>query len=99
MKMSELDVAELISVISTAIAPTLFKGVDEKAAPHVWRERVRLNAQVMGRIAAVLHCGDEVGPDIHELIELCTRHMQTGYEQSFSEVLGPGGSLSKIHKL
>lgn len=99
MKISDLDVGELVRVISSAIAPVLFEGVDQKVAPHVWRERLKLNAEVMGRITAVLQCGDEVGPDIHELIELCTRHMQTGYEQSFFEVLGPGGSLSKAHKL
>ncbi|WP_282410547.1 hypothetical protein [Pseudomonas sp. PS02303] len=99
MKVSDLDVGELVSVISTAIAPLLFKDVDQNVAPHLWRERAKLNAEVMGRIMAVLQCGDDVGPDIHELVELCTRHMQTGYEQSFSEVLGPGGSLSKAHKL
>jgi hypothetical protein len=99
MNISDLDVGELVGVISNAIAPAIFKGVDQNATPHLWRERVKLNAEVMGRITAVLQCGDEVGPEIHELIEFCTQRMQTGYEQSFSKILGPGGSLSKIHKL
>jgi hypothetical protein len=99
MKISDLDVRELVDVISAAIAPVLFEGADQKVAPHVWRERVKLHAEVMGRVTAVLQCGDEVGPEIHEFIELCTQHMQTGYEPCVSEILGPGGSLSKIHKL
>ncbi|UVL53939.1 hypothetical protein [Pseudomonas sp. B21-035] len=98
MKISDLDVIELLDVITQAISPVLFKGLDQNTAPHLWRERVKLNAEIIGRITAVLQCGDEVGPEIHDLIELCTRNMQAGYEKSFSEVLGPGGSLSKIHR-
>ncbi|WDG79142.1 hypothetical protein PUP68_12065 [Pseudomonas chlororaphis] len=98
MKISDLDVLELLEVITKAISPVIFKGIDQDTAPHLWRERMKLNAEIVGRITAVLHCGDEVGPDIRDLIEICTRNMHAGYEQSFSEVLGPGGSLSKIRK-
>lgn len=98
MKVSDLDIPELLGVISPAISEVMFKGLDQSTPAHVWRERVKISAEVMGRITAVLQCGDEVGPEIHDLIALCTGHMQTGCEQSFASVLGPGGSLSKIHK-
>lgn len=98
MRVSDLDVPELLDVITKAISPVIFKGIDQDTPPHIWRERMKLNAEIVGRITAVLHCGDEVGPDIGELIEICTRNMRASYEQSFSEVLGPGGSLSKIRK-
>ncbi|WP_054070259.1 hypothetical protein [Pseudomonas syringae group genomosp. 3] len=98
MKISDLDVAELLGVISPAISDVLFRGLDRSTPANVWRERIKISAEVMGRITAVLQCGDEVGPDIQELIDICTRHMQSGYEESFAMVLGPGGSLSKIQK-
>lgn len=98
MNVSDLDVLELLGVINKAISPVLFRGVDQHSAPHLWRERVKLNAEITGRIMAVLQCGDKVGPEIHELIELCTRHTQTSYEESYSYFFGPGGSLSKFSK-
>lgn len=97
MKVSDLDVPELLGVINKALSPVLFRGVDQHSAPHLWRERVKLNAEITGRIMAVLHCGDEVGPDIRELIELCTRHTQTSYGEEFSWFFGPGGALSRSH--
>ncbi|MFV3314127.1 hypothetical protein [Pseudomonas sp. NY15374] len=99
MKISDLDVGELVAAVSTAIAPIVFEGVDREVEPQVWRQRAQLNAEIMGRITAVLQCGDEVGPDIRELIDRCTDHMKVAFERSFAELLGPGGTLSEDHKL
>ncbi|MFT0517258.1 hypothetical protein [Pseudomonas faucium] len=95
MKVSDYDAGELINAISSAISPVIFRGVGKDTPAHVMRDRMKVSAEIMGRITAVLHCGDEVGPDILERIERSIEHFKVAYEGSLSETLGPGGSLSK----
>lgn len=96
MKVTDLDVAELVDVIGQALVPVLYRGLDSSTAPHVWLERSRLNAEVMGRVAAVLQCGEVVGPEIFPMIDVCTSRMAQSYAESFGALLGPKGSLSKL---
>ncbi|WP_405646490.1 hypothetical protein [Pseudomonas sp. Ld6] len=96
MKISDLDVAELVDVIGQALVPVLYRGLDASTAPHVWRERSQLNAELMGRLVAVIQCGDVVGPDVFPLIDVCTARMAESYAESFGALLGPAGSLSKL---
>lgn len=89
MKISDLDVEELIGAISLAIAPVIFSDVTIETPAYVSRERVKIMAEIMGRIGGVLASGDEVGPDIHDLIAVYTSCMQEGYEGSFSFLFSP----------
>jgi len=99
MKVSDLDTGKLIEVINRAIFPVVFEGVDAQTSPSELRDRANLNSEIMGRIMGVLLCNDEVGEEIFDLINRSVAHMKTGHAESFGELLGPGGSLSKIHKI
>lgn len=99
MKISDLDTGKLIEVINRAIFPVVFEGVTAQTPPSELRNRANLNAEVMGRIMGVLLCKDEIGQEIFDLIDLSVAHMKEGHGESFDELLGPGGSLSNIHKL
>jgi hypothetical protein len=96
MDIADLNVAELIDSISRALVPVVFKGVGPDTPPYAVRERAQLNAEIMGRFAAVLYCGNKVGPDILELIELFTGHMHVEYQHAMGQFLGPGGALSVL---
>ncbi|HEF4760783.1 TPA: hypothetical protein SAN82_003229 [Pseudomonas putida] len=96
MKIADLDMRELIDAIGVAVVPVIFKDVNNETPPHVLRERFRLNAEIMGRFAAVLYCGDEVGLETLDLISLFTTHMQVEHLHSMSQLLGPEGDLSKF---
>lgn len=98
MKVSELDVGKLVDAISSAIYPVVFDGVDGSAPPKDIRERAMVHSEVMGRIMGVLLCGDEVGHEVFDLIDRSVLHMKASHAETFGELLGPGGSLSKIHK-
>ncbi|MFJ2549494.1 hypothetical protein ACIOVF_23950 [Pseudomonas sp. NPDC087612] len=89
MKISELDVNELVRKISVAIAPVIFSGVSENTPASLSRERVKIMSEIMGRIGGVLASGDELGPDLHALIAAYTDGMKEGYEESFSYLLRP----------
>ncbi|MHC8388408.1 hypothetical protein ACYZTM_10300 [Pseudomonas sp. MDT2-39-1] len=99
MKISDLDTGKLNEVINSAIFPVVFEGVGAQTSPSEFRERADLNAEIMGRIMGVLLCNDEIGQEIFDLIDRGVAHMKAVHAESFSELLGPGGSLSKIHKL
>ncbi|MGE8064230.1 hypothetical protein [Pseudomonas sp. NPDC089569] len=96
MKIADLDMAELIDAVGVALVPVIFKGVEKETPAYALRERARLNGEIMGRFAAVLYCGDEVGTDILELIDLFTAHMRGKHLQSMDRFLGPGGALSVL---
>ncbi|MGJ7515674.1 hypothetical protein ACSFE6_15275 [Pseudomonas baetica] len=96
MKIADLDMRELIDAIGVAVVPVIFKDVNNETPPYVLRERFRLNAEIMGRFAAVLYCGDEVGLETLDLINLFTTHMQLEHLQSMNQLLGPEGDLSKF---
>lgn len=96
MKLADLDIGELVEAIGLALIPIIFDGVDKETPAHAVRARARLNAEIMGRVAAVLYCGNRVGPDIGELIELFTRHMCREHLNAFNGVLGPEGHLSRL---
>ncbi|MCV4287862.1 hypothetical protein OH708_08095 [Pseudomonas capsici] len=98
MKLSDLDVGEMIGPISNAISPVIFEGAGESMPASELRARAKLHSEVMGRIMGVLLCGDEVGQDVFGLIEQSIVRMSECNSQAFGELLGPGGSLSKIHK-
>ncbi|WP_411835625.1 hypothetical protein ACLBNB_19805 [Pseudomonas chlororaphis subsp. aurantiaca] len=99
MNISDLDMERLIDAISGAVFPVVFEGIGDHTAPSELRERANLNSEIMGRIMGVLLCGDEVGQEVFDLIDRSVGHMKASHAQSFGELLGPGGSLSKIHKL
>ncbi|MEE3935518.1 MULTISPECIES: hypothetical protein [Pseudomonas syringae group] len=96
MKISEIKMPELIEALSQALVPLIYKGLDENSPPRVWRERAQLNADVMGRLVAVMHCGDEIGPEVVGLTEVFTKQMRESYAESFGALLGPQGRLSKV---
>lgn len=96
MKIADLDMRELIDAIGGALIPVVYKDIGKDATPHAVRERSRLNAEIMGRLAAVLYCGEKVGPEIVDLIDLFTAHMQLEHLQSMDRFLGPGGGLSRL---
>ncbi|WP_024669634.1 hypothetical protein [Pseudomonas tremae] len=96
MKISDIDLAEFVEAISQALVPLIYKGMDESSPPHVWRERAQLNADVMGRMLAVMHCGEEIGPEVAGLAEMYTKQMRESYAESFGTLLGPLGKLSKV---
>jgi hypothetical protein len=96
MKLADLDMKELIDAISGAVVPVIFKDVDKETPPHALRERFRLNAEIMGRFAAVLYCGDEIGLETLDLINLFTTHMRVEHLQSMNQLLGPEGDLSRL---
>ncbi|KAA8689559.1 hypothetical protein ALO80_101847 [Pseudomonas caricapapayae] len=98
MKITDLDVGKMIGPISNAIFPVVFEGVDGSAPASELRKRASLHSEIMGRIMGVLLCGDEVGHDVVGLIEQSIVRMKESNSQAFGELLGPGGSLSKIHK-
>ncbi|CAM3064720.1 hypothetical protein [Pseudomonas plecoglossicida] len=95
MNLTDLDIGKLIEVIGLALVPIIFEGVNKDMPAHALRARARLNAEIMGRVAAVLYCGNRVGPDIAAKIELFTQHMCKAHLDAFNEVLGPEGHLSR----
>ncbi|RON82423.1 hypothetical protein BK635_13045 [Pseudomonas chlororaphis] len=99
MKISDMDMGKLVDAIGSATFPVVFEGIGEHTPPSELRERANLNSEIMGRIMGVLLCGDEVGQEVFELIDRSIGHMKASHAESFEELLGPGGSLSKIHKL
>ena len=99
MKISDLDTGKLIDVINIAIFPVVFDGIGAQTFPSEFRDRENLNSEIMGRIMGVLLCDDEIGQEIFGLIDLSVARMKESYGERFGELLGPGGSLSKIHKL
>lgn len=96
MKISDFDIRELIDAIGVAVVPVIFKDVDRNTPSHALRERVLLNAEIMGRFAAVLYSGDEVGPETLDLITIFTTHMRDEHLESMARLLGPDGHLSRI---
>ncbi|MFW3166272.1 hypothetical protein WBQ28_17465 [Pseudomonas syringae pv. syringae] len=98
MKVSDVDVGKMIGPINNAIFPVVFEGIDGGTPASELRERAKLQAEIMGRIMGVLLCGDEVGQDVTCFIEQSIKRMKECNSQTFGELLGPGGSLSKIHK-
>ncbi|NUU38417.1 hypothetical protein [Pseudomonas sp. C2B4] len=96
MKIADLDMRELIDAIGVAVVPVIFKDVNKETPPHALRERFRLNAEIMGRFAAVLYCGDEISLDTLDLISLFTTHMRVEHLQSMNQLLGPEGDLSRL---
>ena len=99
MKISDLDTGKLIEAINSAIFPVVFEGVGAQTSPSELRNRANLNSEIMGRITGVLLCNDEIGQEIFDLIDLSVARMKESHAETFGELLGPGGSLSKIHKL
>ncbi|WP_422419776.1 hypothetical protein [Pseudomonas sp. GZD-222] len=97
MRIADLDISKLIEAIGIVLASVIFEGVEKDTPAHSLRERAQLNAEIMGRFAAVLYCGDKVGPEVLELIDLFTAHMQEKHLLSMARVLGPGGVLSQMH--
>lgn len=98
MNISEADLEKLVQAIGEATYSIVFSGISGKTAPSELRARANLNAEIMGRIMAVLRCGDHVGQEIFELIERDVASMKASYGQSFGELLGPGGTLSQVNK-
>lgn len=96
MKISDLDAGEMIEAISQALAPVIFRGIDRHTAPQLWLERAEVSAEIMGRITAALHCGDEISPDIADEIKACVAYMKASYRKSYAGLLGPDGPLSKL---
>lgn len=96
MKISDLDMSAIIDVIGPAIVPVIFQGVDRSTPAHVLRERARLNAEIMGRFAAVLYCGDEVGYEVVELVEHFSAYMQVEHQLAMKRFLGPAGGMSRL---
>ncbi|WP_332768578.1 hypothetical protein [Pseudomonas koreensis] len=96
MEIADLDIRELIGAIGSALVPVVFKGVGKKPTPQAVRERLRLNAEIMGRLAAVLYGGEKTGPELIELIDLFTAHMQVEYSGAMKGFLGPEGELSRL---
>lgn len=96
MKISDINMPELIEALSQALVPVIFKGMETETPPHVWRERAQLSADVMGRFIAVIHCGEEVGPEVVELTEIFTKQMRQSYAESFGTLLGPRGKFSTV---
>ncbi|WP_433738204.1 hypothetical protein [Pseudomonas putida] len=99
MKISDLDVGKLIEVIGSAIFPVVFEGIGARTPPSELRDRANLNSEIMGRILGVLLCNDEISQEIFGLIDLSVARMKENQSKTLGESVGPGGSLSKIHKL
>jgi hypothetical protein len=76
MKITDLDLEEMIVQIAGAVSPFVFRDLGPGTSAKTYTERASLQGEVMGRILAVLMvkevCGDTVAKDI----EACTRHMQ-----------------------
>lgn len=98
LKISEVEMVELIDAIGLAIVPVLFKGVDKDTPAYVMRERANVNAEIMGRFAAMLYCGDEVGMEVLDLIAHFTAYMQVEHQHSMKRFLGPDGGMSKLRQ-
>lgn len=86
----------MIDAIGLAVAPLIFKGIENDTPAHILRERARVNAEVMGRFAAVLYCGDKVGIEVVDLIAHFTAYMQVEHQHSMKRVLGPEGDMSRL---
>lgn len=98
MKISDMDMEILVQAIGEATYSVVFAGIGDATLPSELRAMANLNAEIMGRIMAVLRCGDEVGQEIFDMIDLDVARMKASYGQSFGELLGPGGSLSQLNK-
>lgn len=94
MKISDVDLKDLLVAISGAVAEVLHKESPAGKPAQYFRERSELTAEIMGRITAVLRV-DHLGPTILDDIEKCVGLMQASYRDTAAGLLGPGGSLSK----
>lgn len=98
MNISDADMEKLVHAIGEATYSVVFAGISAGTAPSELRAKANLNAEIMGRIMAVLRCGDHIGQEFFELIDLDVARMKASYGQSFGELLGPGGTLSQLNK-
>lgn len=94
MKITDLDLKEMIGEISATVSTLVFKGIDAGAPAKDFIDRAALQGEVMGRILAVLMneqiCPDSIGQDV----ERCSAHMQDQIIKQIRSGIGPGGAIS-----
>lgn len=94
MRITDLDLKEMIGEISGTVSSFVFKDIEAGAPAKDFIERAALQGEVMGKILAVL-MNEEVRPDsIGKDIERCTAHMQEQITKQIRSGIGPGGAIS-----
>jgi hypothetical protein len=94
MKITDLDLQEMIAEIAGAVSPFVFGDLGPGTPAKTYVERAALQGEVMGRILAVLMsekvCPDSIGQDI----ERCSTYMQEQITKQIRSGIGPGGAIS-----
>lgn len=83
MKITNLDLEEMIVQIAGAVSPFVFGDLGPGTPAKTYTERARLQGEVMGRILAVLMEDEVCGDTIAKNAEACIRHMR---EQTLKQV-------------
>lgn len=94
MKITDLDLREMLGQISDAVSPFVFAGLDATAPAKAWIDRADLQGEVMGRIMAVLMSEEVCSASIGQDVERCAGHMKEQMIHRIRAGIRPGGSLS-----
>lgn len=76
MKITDLDLEEMIVQIAGAVSPFVFGDLGPGTTAKIYAERANLQGEVMGRILAVLMEEEVCGDAVAKNVEACTRRMQ-----------------------
>ncbi|EPJ2807937.1 hypothetical protein ACTHGN_000944 [Pseudomonas putida] len=76
MKITDLDLEEMIVQIAGAVSPFVFGDLGPGTSAKTYTERASLQGEVMGRILAVLMVDQVCGDTVANNVESCIHHMQ-----------------------
>ncbi|AYN16683.1 hypothetical protein CHR29_16625 [Pseudomonas monteilii] len=94
MKITDLDLKEMIGEISGTVSSFVFKDIEPGASAKTYIDRAALQGEVMGRIMAVL-INEEICPEsIAQDVERCVGYMQDQIIKEVRAGVGPGGAIS-----
>ncbi|WP_338791092.1 hypothetical protein [Pseudomonas sp. AE27] len=75
MKITDLNLEEMLGEIAAAVSPFVFGDLGPETPAKTYVERTALQGEVMGRIMAVLMKDEICGDTLVEEVEACSRHV------------------------
>ncbi|MFJ2982261.1 MULTISPECIES: hypothetical protein [unclassified Pseudomonas] len=94
MKITDLDLKEMIGEISGTVSSFVFKDIEPGAPAKTYIDRAALQGEVMGRIMVVLMNEQICAESIAQDVERCVGYMQDQIIKEIRAGVGPGGAIS-----
>lgn len=89
MKITDLDLEEMIVQIAGAVSPFVFGDLGAGTSAKTYTERANLQGEVMGRILAVLMFEEVSGDEIARAITACACSMRKQTLMQMRNLIGP----------